>query len=55
VDQFMVLIRNLAVPPERVKIDAENSVLEVDVQGAWEDLKLDAGWSNEVTVDIFVP
>jgi Raffinose synthase or seed imbibition protein Sip1 len=55
VDQCMVMIRNMAVPPERVKIDAENSVLEVDVQGAWEDLKLDAGWSNEVTVDIFVP
>lgn len=55
VDQFMVMIRNMAVPPERVTIDAENSLLEVDVEGAWEDLKLDAGWSNEVTVDVFVP
>jgi hypothetical protein len=55
VDQFMVMLRGLAIPVERVKIDEENGVLEVDVQGAWEDLRLDAGWNNEVGVDIFVP
>jgi hypothetical protein len=55
VDPFMVMLRGMAVPPERVKIDDEHSVLEVDVQGAWKDLNLDAGWNNEVTVDIFIP
>ena len=55
VDQFMVMLRGLAIPVERVKIDEENGVLEVDVQGAWEDLNLDAGWNNEVGVDVFIP
>lgn len=55
VDQFMVMLRGLAIPVERVKIDEENGVLEVDVQGAWEDLNLDAGWNNEVRVDVFIP
>ena len=55
VDQFMIMIRGQMIPVERVKIDGENSVLKIDVEGAWEDLKLDAGWSNEVAVDIFIP
>ena len=55
VDQFMVMLRGLAIPVERVKIDEENGVLEIDVQGAWEDLNLDAGWNNEVGIDVFVP
>jgi hypothetical protein len=51
----MVMMRGQAVPERRVKINKENGVLKIDVEGAWEDLDLDAGWSNEVAVDIFVP
>ena len=29
-------------------------VLEIDVLGAWRDLKLDSGWSNEVAVVVFI-
>jgi hypothetical protein len=55
VEQFMVMLRGQAVPAERVKIDGENGVLEVDVQGAWDDLDLNAGWNNELGVDVFIP
>jgi len=29
-------------------------VLEVDVERAWKEMGLDAGWSNEVSLEVFV-
>lgn len=49
----MVLISGLAVPRETVWKDRDN-VLAVDVLQAWKALKLDAGWSNEVRVQVFI-
>jgi hypothetical protein len=49
----MVMISGLAVSRETVWKDRDN-VLAVDVLQAWKALKLDAGWSNEVRVQIFI-
>ncbi|KUL82474.1 hypothetical protein ZTR_10202 [Talaromyces verruculosus] len=49
----MVMISGLAVPRETVWKDRDN-VLAVDVLQAWKALKLDAGWSNEVRVQVFI-
>jgi Raffinose synthase or seed imbibition protein Sip1 len=64
-DGFLIIIREQMVPRARVKkrvLDSGDSsdaqpryrpgVLEIDVLGAWKDMKLDSGWSNEVTVEI---
>ena len=29
-------------------------VLEVDVERAWKEMGLDSGWSNEVSLEVFV-
>lgn len=65
-ENVMVIILGKAVPRERVVIKSVDlpgseqeekstaGVLEVDVEGAWTDMDLDAGWSNEVRVEVFV-
>lgn len=50
---IMVMISGLAVPRETVWKDRDN-VIAVDVLRAWKALKLDAGWSNEVRVQVFI-
>jgi hypothetical protein len=37
----------------KVSRDDEH-VLEIDIEKAWEELKLDSGWSNEVEVKIYI-
>jgi Raffinose synthase or seed imbibition protein Sip1 len=49
----MVLISGIAVPRRTVWKDGDN-VLAVDVLQAWKELGLDAGWSNEVRVQVFI-
>lgn len=39
---------------EQGETKSKAGILEIDVQGAWKDLKLDAGWSNEVRVEIYI-
>lgn len=51
-NDLMVLIFGKPVPRECVK--AAGHVLEVDVERAWIEGGHQAGWSNEVTVEIFV-
>ena len=64
-ENAMVIILGKAVPRDRVVIKAVDvpgseqeqstaGILEVDVEGAWKDMELDAGWSNEVKVEIFI-
>ena len=55
-DDFMIMILGKPIPPARVYKDqkGEGKVLAVDVQGAWDDMGLDAGWSNEVSIDILM-
>jgi len=33
---------------------ADPHVLEVDLEKAWKELELDAGWSNEVEVKVYI-
>ena len=59
---MMVMIQGKAVPERKVKVSAEGidpqqpgaRVIEVDVAGAWKEMELQPGWSNEVGVEVFV-
>ena len=69
-DDFLVTLLGQVVPRKRVtkrslapkdggrngdeRAEMEAGVLEVDVLGAWKELGLDSGWSNEVTVGVFI-
>ncbi|KAI4129264.1 MAG: hypothetical protein LQ338_002316 [Usnochroma carphineum] len=55
-DHILVLIRERAVPVHTVKIGEGNSgkVLEVDVEAAWKEMGLVAGWGREVEVVVMV-
>ena len=63
-ENMLVMISGKVVPRERVVIkdvdfpDSDEKstagILEIDVEGAWKDMALDAGWSNEVRMQIFV-
>lgn len=52
-DKVMVLVSGQPVPRHTVRKDADK-VLAVDVHAAWKELGLNAGWSNEVRVQIFI-
>ena len=34
--------------------DGREKVLEIDVEGAWREMGLEAGWGNELEVEVFV-
>ncbi|KAL8999181.1 MAG: hypothetical protein Q9169_001960, partial [Polycauliona sp. 2 TL-2023] len=54
-EHTMVLIRDQPVPAHTVKVSDENEkVLEIDVETAWKEKGLEAGWGNEVEVEIVV-
>ena len=66
-DDLMILMQGKAVPRQRVRISETGlpevqgekekntaGIMEIDVLGAWKDLGLDAGWSNEVGVQVFM-
>ncbi|KAI1103611.1 glycoside hydrolase family 36 protein [Jackrogersella minutella] len=51
---FMVTIQGQPIPFHTVAIDAaDNHVLTIDVETAWKDMGLVAGWSNEVEVKVY--
>jgi hypothetical protein len=54
-EDFMVLIHGRPVPVGCVKVnDVCGKVLEVDVERAWREMGEEAGWSNEVSLEVFV-
>lgn len=54
-DDFMVMIFGRPVPVGCIKVNEVcGKVLEIDVQRAWKEMDEDAGWSNEVSVEVFV-
>ena len=54
-DDFMVMIFGKPVPSHCVGLnEACDRVLEIDVETAWKEMDLEAGWSNEVAVEVFV-
>ena len=49
------MIHNRAIPVHTVQIsEASSLVLEIDIETAWNEMGLDSGWSNEVSVDVFI-
>ena len=62
-EDMMVMIQGKPVPEDKVKISDEGidkpvhgasaRVVEVDVLGAWKEMELQAGWNNEVGVEVF--
>lgn len=54
-DDIMLLVFGKVVPRHCVRRNAEcEKVLEVDMARAWEELDEDAGWSNEVSLEVFI-
>lgn len=53
-DDVLVMISEKVVPMRTVKIAEQAPVLEVDVETAWDEMGLEAGWSNEVRVLVLV-
>lgn len=54
VEDVMVMISEKVVPMHTVTIAQQAPVLEVDVEAAWNEMELEAGWSNEVRVLVLV-
>lgn len=51
----MVTIQGRPIPPKTVSISkADRHVVEVDIEAAWNEMGLEAGWANEVEVKFYV-
>lgn len=54
-EHFLVTIHNQAIPVHTVRVSETSPlVLEIDIETAWKEMGLDSGWSNEITVDVFI-
>jgi hypothetical protein len=61
-DDFMVMIFGKPIPAHCVSKQSipnaaekdHGGVLRIDVERAWKEMELQAGWSNEVAVEVFV-
>ena len=49
-NDVLVMISEKVVPMHTVKIAEQAPVLEVDMEAAWDEMGLQAGWNNEVRV-----
>lgn len=58
IDHFMVLVSGKPVPVETVSMesgqDCTENVLSIDVERAWREMGLESGWSNEISVRVFM-
>ncbi len=53
-DNFLVTIQGQIVPPHTVTLCSHDEhVVEVDVEAAWNEMKLRPGWSNEIEVKLY--
>lgn len=53
-EDFMATINGQVIPPETVSVSkTSKEVLEVDLEEAWEKLKLKPGWGNEVELKLY--
>ena len=49
------MIYGRAIPLHTVKTsESSDAVLEIDIETAWNEMGLQSGWSNELTVEIFI-
>jgi hypothetical protein len=50
----LATIQGQVIPPHTVSVDkADSHVLKIDVEAAWKEMELKAGWSNEVEVKVY--
>lgn len=51
---FLATIQGQVIPPNTVSISkADARVLQIDVEAAWNEMKLDLGWGNELEIKVF--
>jgi hypothetical protein len=51
---FMVTIQGKPIPPKTVSVSKDDPhVVEVDIESAWNEMGLAAGWANEVEVKLY--
>ncbi|ROW07669.1 hypothetical protein VMCG_03367 [Cytospora schulzeri] len=51
---FLATIQGQVIPPHVVSVSkTSDTVLEIDVEKAWEEMSLKPGWSNEVQVKLY--
>ncbi|KAK8851880.1 raffinose synthase Sip1 [Apiospora arundinis] len=51
---FLATIQGEVIPPHTVSISkADAHVLQIDVEAAWNEMKLDVGWGNELEIKVF--
>ncbi len=51
----MVTIQGKPIPPKTVSVSkAVPHVVELDIEAAWNEMGLEAGWANEVEVKLYV-
>ena len=53
-DDFLITISEMVIPMHTVRILTEKPVLEIDVEKAWSEMKIQPGFSNELTLKIFL-
>ncbi|KAL6716630.1 hypothetical protein ACLMJK_006198 [Lecanora helva] len=56
-DDLLITMRGAVIPKHAVSVGkgaAEERVLSVDIETAWKEMGLKAGWGNEVTVEVFL-
>ena len=59
-DDMMVLLKGQPVAESRVKIENVDGVdggpvmVSIDLEAAWDEMKLDPGWNNELWVEVFI-
>jgi hypothetical protein len=52
---MMITMGGKVLPVDTISINqASENLLEIDVERAWRELELDAGWNNEVEVKIYI-
>ncbi|KAK4218868.1 glycoside hydrolase family 36 protein [Rhypophila decipiens] len=55
-EHLMVTMQGQPLPPHTVSVNkVDGHILEVDIETAWKELGLEAGWANEVEVKIYFP
>lgn len=53
-EDFMIMIQGRAIPMHCASINMDESLLEVDTEKAWKEMGLQAGYGNELGMDIYV-
>ena len=51
---LLIMISGNVIPVHTVKIASEAPVLEIDIEKAWDEMGLEPGWGNEISVEVFV-